>query len=70
MNATKIQSAANNIIDGALEFMAGKHGLTVDQVVAALLDGDTRAMTQYRTLLESGIDAAVGLHEEEKISLN
>lgn len=69
MTNAKQQAAAQIIKDSALEFLAAKHGLTVDQVAAAIKAGNLKACEQFRALVVRGVDEAVALAEAGKISL-
>ena len=68
-DASKIHVAAEIIKTSALEFLAAKHGLTVDEVVFAMKSGNVRAMEQFKTLVLAGVEEAMQLAKSGKISL-
>lgn len=69
MNQAKMQAAAQIIKDSAIEFLAAKHGLTVETVITELNNGNARAMQQFAQLVKAGIDGAIKMHNEGQISL-
>ena len=56
-----VQAIALIIKDSALQFLADKHGLTVDEVVIAVQSGNVRATEQFNTLVQAGIKEAMAL---------
>ena len=56
-----VQAIALIIKDSALQFLADKHGLTVDEVVIAVQSGNVRAAEQFDTLVQAGIKEAMAL---------
>lgn len=69
MNA-KLIAAAQIIKNETLIFLANKHGITVDQVVAEIKAGNVRAAEQFEKLVKAGIAEAMKLAENGQISLN
>lgn len=68
MDTTKILTAAEIIKNTAVEFLANKHNITVDQVVEAIKSGDVRANEQFKSLVMAAIEQAVTLEREGQIS--
>lgn len=68
MNTTKILTAAEIIKNTAVEFLANKHSITVDQVVEAIKSGDVRANEQFKSLVMAAIEQAATLEREGQIS--
>lgn len=66
---TKMQTAAQIIMESALEMLAGVHGCSVDQVVDGLRAGDLKLARQFRELAERGADEAVRLAKQGHITL-
>lgn len=67
MNQAQIQAAAEIIKTSALEFLAAKHGLTIDQVIAAIAAGDKRARDQFNALVIAGIDKLLQMAKNGEI---
>ena len=67
--AQKIEAAARIVKDSALEMLAGKSGLTVDEVANLILSGHEGAARQFRQLVEAGIEKALAMHDNGEISL-
>lgn len=65
----KIETAAQIIMESSLEFLAGAHGCSVDQVVDGLRAGDLKLARQFRELAETSAAEAVKLAKQGKISL-
>lgn len=66
---TKIQTAAQIILQSNLEKLAEVHGVTVAQVVEGLRAGQTKLVQQFAALAEAGAAAAVDLQRAGRISL-
>ncbi len=67
MNQQQIAAAAEIVKTGALEFLAAKHNLSVDQVVAAIAAGDTRARAQFHELAVAGINKVLQMVDDGEI---
>lgn len=65
----KVAEAAKIIRAGALEFMANKEGISVTQVCELILAGHAGAVSHFTALVSCGINEAMGLHDQGKISL-
>lgn len=66
---TKLETAAQIILTGALELLAKTHGTTVAQVSEGLRSGNVRLMAQFKECAELGAAAAINLAAQGKISL-
>lgn len=69
LNTEKVQAAAKIVNESALQFLADKHGLTVQEVVAAILSGNQRATEQYTQLVAKGLEQVKTMCEAGQISL-
>jgi hypothetical protein len=69
MSNTKMQAAAEIILQGALETLAKVHGCTVEQVCEGLKAQHAKLTGQFAELIALGSQQAVALHAENKISL-
>lgn len=67
-DANKLQAAATIIKQSALEFLAEKHGCTVEAVVLAIRAGDREAMAQFAALVKAAVDEAEALAKQGRIS--
>jgi hypothetical protein len=61
MNAEQIQAAALIIKDSALQFLADKNGLTVNEVVFAIKEGNINAAKQFNDLVTAGVNQAMAM---------
>lgn len=69
MTNAKMQAAANIIKDSALEFLAAKHGVSIDYVVAQIDAGNVKVILQFHALVKAGIAEALTLNDAGLISL-
>jgi hypothetical protein len=69
MSNTKMQAAAEIILQGALETLAKVHGCTIEQVCEGLKADHRRLSKQFAQLIALGSKEAVSLHGQGKISL-
>lgn len=69
MNTTKLQAAANIIMEGALETLAKVHNCTIDAVRDGIAAGHVKLNAQFKELAERGIEEAIKLHNAGKISM-
>ena len=61
MNAEQIQAAALIIKDSAIQFLADKNGLTVNEVVLAIKEGNINAAKQFNDLVTAGVNQAMAM---------
>lgn len=69
MNTNKLQAAAKIIMEGALETLASVHGCTIQQVRDEIAAGHVKLNNQFKELADRGIEEAMKLHQQNKISL-
>ncbi len=69
-NQTKLQTAADIIMNGAIEFLAAKHGITIEQVVSEIQSGKVKAVEQFTTLILVGTKEVKKLADEGLINFN
>lgn len=67
---TKIETAAQIILESTLELLAKTHGCTVDQVAEGLRAGNVKLARQFRECAERGAAEAVKLAKQSKIFLH
>tara|TARA_R110000868_G_scaffold59271_5_gene181976 strand:- start:1668 stop:1829 length:162 start_codon:yes stop_codon:yes gene_type:complete len=46
------------ILETAVEFLANKHSVTIEQITEALREGNAKIWSQLNTLLEVGVETA------------
>lgn len=52
------QTAMKMILETAVEFLANKHSVTIEQITEALREGNAKIWSQLNTLLEVGVETA------------
>lgn len=57
---TKAQ--AQILVDGAIEFLCQKHGVTAEQIAKAAFAGDMSVINQMTTLLTAGMGAVAQIN--------
>lgn len=65
----KLNAAANIIRESAVEFLATKHGVTIDAIIDAICSGNVKVCDQFAVLVAKGIEEAMQLAAIGKISL-
>ena len=69
MNTTKMQAAAQIIMEGALETLARVHNTTVQDVRDGIIAGHVKLNAQFQELSAAGIKTAMQMHAENQISI-
>ena len=52
------ESSLKIILETAVEFLAGKHNVTTNEIIQAMRNGNAKIWSQINTLLETGVEAA------------
>lgn len=69
IDSNKMKAAGQIILDGIIEMMASKNGVSADFVVSELQAGNLKALAQFKQLAEYGVDVALDLAKNGQISL-
>lgn len=69
LTARKMAAATKIITSNAIEFMARKEGLTIEQVEQMIASRHEGAIRQFKQLVKLGVDEAGRLHDAGRICL-
>ncbi|UIF89181.1 hypothetical protein [Cupriavidus sp. UYPR2.512] len=69
LTAQKWAAATQIIASNAIEFMARREGLTIDQVQQLIDSRHEGAIRQFKQLIKLGVDEACRLHDAGQICL-
>jgi hypothetical protein len=65
----KMKAAGKIILDGILDLMATKNGVSIEFVVSELQAGNIKALAQFKQVAEYGVDLTLEMAKNGQISL-
>ena len=69
IDSTKMKAAAQIILDGIIDAMADKNGVSAEFVIQELQAGNVKALAQFKQFADYGVDLALEMAKNGQISL-